>query len=186
MIINWNGYPDDGAIGYGLGTILTWTSSIPPSGAGWTTPTAVHSKCGEDAPNNTAAKAIDNDTGTYWIHSDICYHWIIFDLEQTNTITKIRLYQCSIASVRWGTSSGLDVYISDNPADWGSAVWTGVLNAEGWQESGAFSKNGRYVKLVSKNDNFGQRMYEFDAYCGDGAENVIPVFMHDYRSLRET
>jgi hypothetical protein len=130
----------------------------------WTTPSAVHSKCGEEA-THPATDAKDDDTGTYWNHLATCYHWIIFDLSQTYTVSKIRLYQSTISAKRWGMAAGLDVFVSDDPASWGSAVWTGILNALGWQESGAFNKDGRYVKLVSKDDDPAQRMYEFDAYC---------------------
>lgn len=130
----------------------------------WTTPTAVHSKCGETSPH-VATNAKDDDTSTSWRHYSTCYHWIIFDLGQTYTVSKIRLYQSSLSGVRWGKTDGLDVYVSDDPASFGSAVWTGVLNAIGWQESGSFSKNGRYVKLVSKDNASTQRIYEFDAYC---------------------
>lgn len=130
----------------------------------WTTPSAVHSRCGEDA-SYPATKAKDNDTDTYWRHFTTCYHWIIFDLSQTYTVSKIRLYQATLSSLRWGLAAGLDVFVSDDPASWGSAVWTGVLNASGWRECSAFNKDGRYVKFVSKDDSKYQRMYEFDAYC---------------------
>jgi hypothetical protein len=154
--------------------------------AEWTTPTSIHSKCGEDAPLHAAIKAIDNNITKYWTHPSTCYHWIIFDLEQTYTITKIRLYQSSTSYRRWGLSAGLDVFVSGNPADWGSAVWTGVLNATGWQESGAFSKNGRYVKLVAKDDSQNPWLYEFDAYCAAVGGSSIPVIMHHYQNMRDT
>ena len=142
----------------------------------WTTPSAVHSKCGENA-NTEAIKAKDDDTSTYWRHYTTCYHWIIFDLGQTKTVSKIRLYQSAFSQQQWGETEGVDVYVSDNPANFGVAVWTGTLNAAGWQESGAFSKNGRYVKLVSKSDSQYTRMYEFDAYCAAvGAYSPSPHF----------
>ena len=132
----------------------------------WTTPTAVHSKCGEDG-SFPATNAKDDNTSTYWLHIATCYHWIIFDMNQTYSVTKIRLYQNTTPSEKWGVASGIDVYVSDDPADWGSAVWTGVLGGNYWQETGTFQKNGRYVKLVSKSNAMTQEMHEFDAYCGD-------------------
>lgn len=142
--------------------------------AEWTTPTSIHSKCGESSPN-IATRAKDDDTGTYWRHSSTCYHWIIFDFSQTYTITKIRIYQDLYDSYsRWGMSVGLDVFVSDDPASWGSAVWTGTLNGGDWQESGAFSKNGRYVKLISKTSGSSQLMFEFDGYCEATAGGYIP------------
>lgn len=138
--------------------------------AEWTTPDAIHSKCGEDV-GQEAILAIDKNTETYWRHNAECYHWIIMDMKETKKITKIRLYQDVISSsYRFGLSYGLRVYVSDNPADFGDAVWEGILNAGGWQESEAFNKNGRYIKLVSKFPSPLQRMYEFDAYA-----EVVPT-----------
>ncbi|MCK4529373.1 discoidin domain-containing protein, partial [candidate division WOR-3 bacterium] len=139
--------------------------------ATWTTPTAVHSKCGETFTLE-ATKAIDDNTSTYWKHNIPCYHWIILDLGQTKTVSKVRVYQSATASQRWGETDGLDVFVSDNPASFGSAVWTGALDATGWQESGTFSKDGRYIKLVSKSNSQYQRMYEFDAYT---APPMVPL-----------
>jgi len=184
MIIEWNAHPDNGAVGYGLNNVFDWTAV--PEVIGWTTPSSIHSKCGESAPR-LATRTIDENTGTEWEHmSASCNHWIIFDFSQTYSITKIRLYQSTYASERWGLAAGLKVYVSDDPGSWGSAVWTGVLNASGWQESGAFSKNGRYVKLVSETTGFGQYMFEFDAYLGTAEEGTtIPIFMRYYRNMRE-
>lgn len=183
MIIDWNAYPDNGAIGYGLGTVLNWTSSIAPPG--WTSPTSIHSKCGEEV-SNPATNAKDGNTSTNWWHQSLCYHWIIFDFGSTYNITKIRLYQSSTYSYMWGIADGLEVYVSDDPGSWGSAVWTGILDDPSWQESGAFDKDGRYVKLVSLTNAQSQRMHEFEGYCGEaGGANIIPVFMKDYRTLRE-
>ena len=137
--------------------------------ADWTTPSAIHSKCGEYT-GYEAVLAIDDvtsDTGTAntWLHYATCYHWIIFDMGVTKKITKIRIYQ-TLASypTRWfGLTVGLYVYVGDDPDNLGDAVWEGVLNAAGWQESGTFDKNGRYIKLVSKADGNQQRITEFDA-----------------------
>jgi len=130
--------------------------------ADWTTPDAIHSKCGE-YPGKEAVLTIDDDTGTNWVHFLACYHWIIFDMGLTKKITQIRIYQYTLTTNRFGLDIGLYVYVSDNPADFGDPVWEGILDATGWQESGVFEKNGRYVKLVSKADSAYQRIYEFDA-----------------------
>ncbi len=133
-------------------------------GADWTTPSSIHSKCGQQG-DKPATNAIDDNTGTFWQHYDTCFHWIIFDMGTTKTITKIRIFQYTEAIYRWGKDVGLYVYVSNDVGAFGAAVWEGVLNAEGWQESGEFSKNGRYVKLVSKSNADTQVMYEFDAYA---------------------
>jgi hypothetical protein len=189
MIINWNGYPDNGAVSYGLGTILTWTSSIPPSDAEWTKPTAVHSKCGEDLPLYPATKFIDNNTGTLWAHDINHLHWIILDLEQTYSVSGVRIYVQSSTKSKW---TSVDVYVSDDPANMGAAVATGLdfTTLNSWNERTFTAKNGRYVKLdgIDTQDG-GNRLYgyEFDAYCAAVAgETSIPVFMRYYRNMRET
>ncbi len=142
--------------------MLTDAVDVTPAVAGWVTPSAIHSKCGEDV-ESPATNTIDDNTTTAWRHFVVGYHWIIFDMGATKTISRIRLYQHMLAGLRWGLATGLTVYVGDNPADLGAAVWEGVLNASGWQESGEFSKDGRYVKLVTKSDSSSQIMLEFDA-----------------------
>ena len=128
----------------------------------WTNPTAVYDKCGEDTWD-PASDAIDDSTSSYWRHSTTCNHWIILDMGETINISRIRIYQHSWdSSRRWGQSDGIEVYVSDDPANWGSAVWTGTLNSGGWQYSGPFSAQGRYVKLYSRSDSSSQRLYEVE------------------------
>jgi hypothetical protein len=140
-----------------------WTASLsywgPGSGSTWKTPTAVYSKCGQDS-YYPATRAIDGSTSTYWRHSTTEYHWIVLDMGQSIPITKIRIYQSSYSTYRWGRSSGLSVYVSNDPNNWGSYVWTGKLDSSGWRETGTFSATGRYVKLVSKSTSSSQRLYE--------------------------
>lgn len=133
----------------------------------WTTPDAVHDKCGEYI-THTAIMSIDDNEITYWRHYATCFHWIIYDMGLSKTIGKVRLFQSSLANAKWGYSSGgvgigLYVYVSDNLLDFGVPVWEGIMSIYGWNESGEFSKKGRYIKLVSKSDNTYQRLYEFDA-----------------------
>lgn len=141
--------------------------------AEWTTPKSVHSRCGEDAAS-PASNAIDKSTGTWWKHAAFDWHWIIFDMGSSKKITKIRLYQYIDAFFRWGLADGLYVSVSDDPTDFGYPVWEGVLNAEGWQESAIFSKNGRYIKPETKSNSADQIMCEFEAM----AEAVAPPPTH--------
>lgn len=133
--------------------------------AEWTTPDAVHSFCGE-TEFEPASRSIDDNPGLYWYHPVVEYHWIIFDMGETKKITKIRVFQ-SYSNRIWGLDAGVTVYVGDNPADLGDAVWEGLMNGNPntWNESGAFDKNGRYIKLLSKSNASTQRFYEFDAYA---------------------
>ena len=127
----------------------------------WVTPVTVYDKCGETNPD-IASRAIDDDIGTFWQHSSSDNHWIILDMGKEMRISKIRIFQSSTSSQRWGQSNGVEVYVSNNPGSWGSAVWTGTLDASGWQESGSFSATGRYVRLRSRSTSSSQRLYEVD------------------------
>ena len=126
----------------------------------WETPTAVYDKCGEDGgcpASNTIDESTDSTPDTYWRHSSTCYHWITLDMGSTMSISRIRIYQ---RDYDWGGSAGIDVYISDDPENWGSAVWTGRIDGYGWEYSGTFDAQGRYVKLVSKTNSGDRRLYE--------------------------
>ena len=125
----------------------------------WTTPSSVYSKCGEDG-SYPASRAIDGDTGTSWRHSTTENHWIVLDMGKTMNITKIRIYQhTSTSSYRWGYSSGVAVYVSNDTSTW---RWVGnwTLNSGGWQETGLFSAQARYVKLYSRSASSSHRLYE--------------------------
>lgn len=132
--------------------------------AEWTTPVAVYDKCGEIS-GGEATLAIDEDTETYWIHLTICYHWIIFDMGESKSITKIQIYGDAKTENNFGQDVGMFVYISDNPEDFGDAVWEGALYGAGWKESDSFSKSGRYIKLLSKTYGEQESILEFDAYA---------------------
>lgn len=135
----------------------------------WTTPDSIEDFCGDNSEVRVG-QSIDDNTGTWWQHSTYCYHWVIFDMGVTMTITKIRIFQISVDTMHWGLDVGLYVYVSDDPESFGDAVWEGVLDADGWQESGAFEKDGRFIKLISKADHYNQRMPEFDAYTEVGGQ----------------
>jgi hypothetical protein len=145
-------YTFDGIAGAKTGALNITTAQR----TAWKTPTAVYDKCGEEG-SYPASNAIDRSTWTSWRHYSTCYHWIILDMGQTMNISRIRIYQ---GSYDWGGSDGIEVYISDDPANWGSAVWTGRIDGDGWVNSGQFQALGRYVKLVSKSNSSSQRLYE--------------------------
>ena len=122
----------------------------------WANPADVYDKCGEDSWH-PASDAIDGSTWTYWQHSTTENHWITLDMGQTMDISRIRIYQ---QSGDWGDSSGIEVYISDDPENWGSAVWIGQIDGWQWEYSGTFSAKGRYVRLYSRSASSSQRLYE--------------------------
>ncbi|MEM3579865.1 MAG: discoidin domain-containing protein [Candidatus Bathyarchaeia archaeon] len=125
----------------------------------WLTPSSVHSSCGYSG-SNTADRSIDGRTSTYWQHNAQCYHWIVYDLGSSMTVSRIRIFQPSGSTYDWGGAAGIEVYVSNNPSSWGSAVWSGTVAGDSWVHSGAFQAQGRYVKLVSKSNSADQRLYE--------------------------
>jgi hypothetical protein len=127
----------------------------------WDTPDDVYDECGQDG-GYPSSRAIDGSTSSSWRHSTTQNHWIELDMGQTMDISRIRIYQSSTASYRWGQSSGIEVYVSNDPNNWGSAVWTGTLDASGWRETGSFTAQGRYVRLYSRSTSSSQRLYEVE------------------------
>ncbi len=127
----------------------------------WQTPSAIHSSCGYTGspPSNT----IDDNTATEWKHDVIESHWVIYDLGQAYYVKKIRVY-CGVNRL-----DDVCVYVSNDPQNFGSPVidfWDPP--SQGWNESPAFFKKGRYIKLVFgttlKEDKIDRAFYEFDAY----------------------
>jgi hypothetical protein len=126
----------------------------------WINRPVLYDKCGEDG-SYPASNARDGNTGTYWLHNTVENHWIVLDMGQTLDISRIQIYQSGGSSYYWGGSSGIEVYVSNNTSSWGSPVWTGrVDSGSGWQQSGTFSAQGRYVKLRSLSTSSSQRLYE--------------------------
>lgn len=143
------------------------TRTLEVVGMSWVTPSSVESVIGEEAGHENIY-SIDDNTSTYWRDDTVDPEnkWIIFDMESSRYMEKIRVYQHTSSVNRWGASVGFIVYISDNQDDWGENVWDGKLDASGWQESGEFSKVGRWIRLLSKTSGSTQWILEFDAYVG--------------------
>ncbi len=145
-------YLFDSFIGQSTGTLNVATTQ----GLQWITPKAIYNKCGESG-GNIAANSIDGSTSTYWRHDSTCYHWIIYDLGETMNISRVRIYQ---GVNDWGSTAGINIYISNDPQNWGSAVWTGRIDGGGWVNSGQFQAQGRYIKLESRSNLASQRLIE--------------------------
>jgi hypothetical protein len=130
------------------------------------TPDDVYDECGQDW-SHPSSDAIDGSTGDYWRHDSTENHWIILDMGQIVPISRVRIYQSSTSSYRWGQSSGIEVYVSNTTGSWGSAVWIGTLDASGWRETGSFSATGRYIRLYSRSTSSSQRMYEVEVQTAE-------------------
>jgi hypothetical protein len=132
------------------------------------TPISVYDRCA-----GTATRSIDGSLSTYWQHTAQCLHWVIYDLGASMSVSRIGIYQPSGSTYDWGGTADIEVYVSDNPSNWGSAVWSGSVAGDGWVYSGAFQAQGRYVKLVSKSNSADQRLYEVQVEVQ--IKNVIEV-----------
>jgi hypothetical protein len=132
----------------------------------WISPDDVYDECGQDW-SYPSSNAIDGSTSTSWRHGSTENHWIILDMGQITEISRIRIYQSSTSSYRWGQSSGIEVYVSNSTGSWGSAVWVGTLDASGWRETGSFSVRGRYIRLYSRSTSSSQRFYEVEVLSAE-------------------
>jgi hypothetical protein len=142
-------------------------------GPAWVTPTAIHSKCGEDA-TDPASNTIDGDLNTSWEHSLGHEHWIVFDLGETKTVQKVRLY-CRSTVMVFRICEVSAVYINDTPGESGGSKGSLVLPPSGtqWYEIDVTDTSGRYIYLKLKTYSSGlncdtshglTRFYEFEAY----------------------
>jgi len=140
--------------------------------ATWFTPTAIHSKCGENVASYPASNTIDGDTGTKWQCTNGEEHWIIFDLGETKNVKKVRLY-ISWTQANWDVCEISAVYVNDAANESGGSKGSGIPSVgAGWSEIDITDTNGRYVKIKLKTwyvDTCGittalDRFYEFQAY----------------------
>ena len=116
--------------------------------AEWKTPTAVHSCSGYYSPTYACTKCIDGITATgSWYDHDNHTSWIILDLGETLLVEQIRIYLRSASSMNW---TNFDVYVSDDPENWGAAVAEGLSltpSPGAWRVKDVTDKAGRYIKL---------------------------------------
>ncbi len=79
---------------------------------------------------------------------------------ETFSVSKIKFTKIQMIGV---VHLDIEIYVSDDLLSWGSPVWTGDNRyGDGGQESGSFSAEGRYVKLVSLSTSSQQRLYEVE------------------------
>ena len=145
------------------------------------------SHCG-DNNGHTLEEALDGTD--YWYHNTFSSHKhnFIIDLGQTYTVKKFRG-----RSFRGSDPIDVDIYVSDNKSDWGSAVVSGISS---WQDTGSWQivdlakyKQGRYIKVevqdtehfldyIEWGSGFGPPyMTIFDVYAGIEplANNPVPT-----------
>ena len=103
------------------------------------------SHCG-DNNGHTLEEALDGTD--YWYHMMTSghNHNFVLDLGQTYTVKKFRG-----RSFRASDPIDVDIYVSDNKSDWGTAVVSGISS---WQDTGSWQivdlakyKHGRYIKV---------------------------------------
>ena len=116
-----------------------------------------------------AVNAIDGDNETYWHtewngDTDQLPHWIVIDLGETKTITGLNYLSRqnppnhTISGLDNGRIANYEIYVSDDPNNWGTAVDSGTwTNAEGMKTANFTAKSGRYYKLVALSEVHGQK-----------------------------
>ena len=116
---------------------------------------------------------------SYWEHATTETHWFIIDLKRSLTVTNLRG-----KSLQTLDPTNVNVYVSDNKADWGTAVAANITtwqDTSSWVEITPTEKKGRYVKveITSTEISAGIRWGSsgmFDVYCTDIPDKfTIPV-----------
>ena len=143
------------------------------SAVAWVSPTAIHSKCGEDG-SWPASNTIDGNLTTRWDHSVAHEHWIIFDLGSTKTVQKIRMYVGG--GSRGSICEVTAVYINDTADESGGSKGSlgSILSGTNWNEIDVTDTSGRYIKIKLKTldanalncsaSNLMALYHEFEAY----------------------
>ena len=137
------------------------------------TPASVYSFCEEASPfyaNNT----IDGSLATWWESLNSHEHWIVYDLNTSAEISKLRVYT-DAPSAGLTPCSINAIYVSNDPSNFGSSLGSCSLTGTGttWRECSFTKKSGRYIKITfSTTDVYGTTcgynpltgFYEFQAY----------------------
>ena len=142
--------------------------------AAWVTPTAIHAKCGESA-GHPASNTIDGSLSSEWNHTIGHEHWIIFDLGETKTVQKVRLY-CLSLTAAFLICEVSAVYINDTADESGGSKGSLSLPTSGsqWYEIDVTDTSGRYIYLKFKTYSADyacetthglEGFYEFEAYA---------------------
>jgi hypothetical protein len=101
-----------------------------------------HSCCGYEGPYGPAAALDGIDV---WTHLSTEDHWLVIDLKKAYNIKKVRG-----RSDTGNDPTSVDIYISDDPNNWGSAVQTGITtwqDTSNWAEVNITDTVGRYVNI---------------------------------------
>lgn len=139
-------------------------------GPAWVTPTAIHSKCGEDFP---ASNTIDGNLTTEWSHLVEHEHWIIFDLGSTKTVQKVRLYIGGAG--RGSVCEVTAVYINDTADETGGSKGSlgSILSGGNWNEIDVTDTSGRYIKTKLKS---------LDAHAANCSASNVMAFFYEFEA----
>ncbi len=115
---------------------------------------------GEDDPNFTPAKAIDNNLSTRWSSEFSDPQWLCLDLGESVRFNKVIL--------RWENACGRSykIQVSDNKTDW-TDVYSTATGDGGVDEIRFDAVTARYVRIYGTervNSSWGYSLYEFEAY----------------------
>ncbi len=152
-----------------------------------------HSCCGYEGPFGPQGALDGVDV---WIHLTTEDHWLIIDLKQMYNIKKVRG-----RSDTGNDPTSVDVYISNDPSNWESAVHTGITtwqDTSTWAEVDITDTIGRYINISITSteggagsdylefggipipmtifDVYGEPLsdvtYYFNSYTSEGTENT--------------
>lgn len=113
---------------------------------------------GEGANNGRAIHAIDGNNSTFWHSkwyggSDPMPHEIQIDLASSYTLSSLKYLPRQDGGTN-GIIANYEIYVSDDPANWGTAVATGTFATGTTEKTITFTaKNGRYVRLRALSSN---------------------------------
>ena len=144
--------------------------------AEWQYPNSCYSSCGSSGGQVCGYLL---NTQNIWRHDYNHKHWVILDLGETKLIEKVRFNISTYAEDRL---SGVDVYITDDPENWGDAVATDLsfTTPSSWNERDVTPKAGRYIKCADIDTEAGDNCIYgrlFQVYAGPVPEDLSYGFI---------
>ena len=170
--IRMNGTARNTGYGYSLWEFAVYGPAGGNGGTCGTTNAALHQPATSSTANggNTAANAVDGNTGTRWESAFSDPQWLQVDLGSSQNICQVVL--------NWETASGKAYQIQTSPdgTNW-TPIYTTTTGPGGTETLNA-TGTGRYIRMngTTRNTGYGYSLWEFQVFTtGGGTGGVIPT-----------
>ena len=183
--IRMNGTARNTGYGYSLWEFAVYGPAGGNGGTCGTTNAALHQPATSSTANggNTAANAVDGNTGTRWESAFSDPQWLQVDLGSSQNICQVVL--------NWETASGKAYQIQTSPdgTNW-TPIYTTTTGPGGVETLNA-TGTGRYIRMngTTRNTGYGYSLWEFQVFTtggGTGGPTWTPVWSDNFAGTAGT